>query len=214
MPRCDRDAVVADERHPLAPGDAHVGAVVDAREAPELAAGADVPDADGAIGAERGEARAVRAEPGREDAAAMRAQRVEQGRRWRHPRASRCRRRFLSRRVLPSGLYAVARTSPVCPVSLASFWPVSASRMLGGVPLRSEATKRDASGERETSVADAGLSDPRPGTARSTREVSTASCRACSASTSMVPSCRRVVSAASIASRMLALGVDGEVRLR
>ena len=76
LPRCDRDAVVADERQPLAPGDARVGAVVDAWEGTDLAAGADVPDPDGAIGAERREARAVRAEARREDAATMGAQRV------------------------------------------------------------------------------------------------------------------------------------------
>ena len=74
LPRRDRDAVAADERDPLAPGDARFGAVVDAGERPELSAGADVPDTHRAIGAERREPRAVRAEPGREDAAAMRAE--------------------------------------------------------------------------------------------------------------------------------------------
>src|SRR5215211_118358 len=49
---------------------------MDIGERLELSAGADVPDTHGTVGAERREPRAVRAEPGREDAAAMRTQHV------------------------------------------------------------------------------------------------------------------------------------------
>jgi hypothetical protein len=69
--RSDGGAFAAKERNPLAPGGAHVGALVDSRERLELAAGSNVPDARVAIGAERREPRAVRAEPGSNDAAAM-----------------------------------------------------------------------------------------------------------------------------------------------
>ena len=105
----------------------------------------------------------------------------------------------------PSGLYPTARTSPVCPTSLASVVPESAPRML--TVFRSAATKRDPSGETET-IWKIPLLVFRPTTrcAESTREVPSASCRACWASMSTLPSCRRVVSAASIASRMLRSG--------
>jgi hypothetical protein len=76
-PRRDRDAVAADERNPFAPRGAYARAVVDVCERPQLAAGADIPDAHRAIGAERREPRAVRAEPGREDAARMCLQDVD-----------------------------------------------------------------------------------------------------------------------------------------
>ena len=69
-PRRDRDAVASDERDPLAPSDAGFGAVVDTGERLELSAGAGVPDTHRAIGAERREPRACRAESRREDAAA------------------------------------------------------------------------------------------------------------------------------------------------
>ncbi len=75
-PRRDRDASAADERDPLAPRDARCGAVVHTRERPELSAATDVPDTHGAVGAERREPRAVRAEPGREDTPAMSAHHV------------------------------------------------------------------------------------------------------------------------------------------
>ena len=74
LPWRDRNVVAADERHPFAPDDVRVGAVVDTRERPKHAAAADVPDAHCAIGAERCEARPVRAEPSGEDAAAMRVE--------------------------------------------------------------------------------------------------------------------------------------------
>ena len=71
---------------------------------------------------------------------------------------------------LPSGPYPVAKTSPLCPVSLTSFSPVRVSRMLAVPPSRSAATKRDASGAKETTCPMPVLR-PTPGTADSTREV-------------------------------------------
>ena len=207
MPRRDRDAVAADERDTLAPGDAHVGAVVDTRKRPELSAGADVPDAHGAIGAERREACAVRAEPGREDAAAMRAQRTRTDRRWRHSRALRCRRRLLSRRASRPGCTRPRGCLLVCPASVASVLPVCASRMLAVLP-EVGCDEAGSVGRDGDDVADPSCLRLRPMLGPPTAR---ARCRARRAGParppmSMVPSCRRVVSAASIASRMLRSG--------
>ena len=92
----------------------------------------------------------------------------------------------------------------MCPESVTSFSPVTASRMLAVSPSRSAATKRVASGARAATCLP--VPRPTPGTVDSTRELASASCRACWASVSTVPSCRRVVSAASIASKMLRSG--------
>ena len=205
LPRRDRDAVAADERHPLAPGDAarrcgrgHPGSARSwrpvrtsqtrtARSAPSVAR--RVPSALN---------RVAKTPP-------RCARRHEPGRRWRHSRASRCRRRLPLRRASRPGRTRSARTSPLCPVSVTSFSPVRASRMLAVPPARSAATKRDPSGARETTCPMPVLR-PTPATADSTREVASASWRACWASVSTVPSRRRVVSAASIARRMLRSG--------
>ena len=181
------------------------GAVVDASERPELSAGADVPDAHRAVGAERREPRAVRAEPGREDAAAMRTQDVNRvaGGGIPEPRgavgASGCDEPAVR------GCTRPRTPRPVCPASVTSFLPVPHRECSPSRPSRSAATKRDPSGARATTCPMPVLR-PMPGTVDSTREVASASWRACSASVSMVPSCRRVVSAASIASRMLRSG--------
>ena len=107
---------------------------------------------------------------------------------------------------LPSGLYADGEDLSRVPGErheLLARVRVANARRLS--PSRSAATKRDASGARATTCPMPVLR-PTPGTAVSTREVASASCRACSASGRTVPSCRRVVSAASIASRMLRSG--------